>query len=141
MAELSPFDFLNSFWNEKTYSNYSNYDKSKQYFLLNRFCSAPFPLMGAFLSRIKISSSCVMDYWQYLIPKKFAGFVWGSPWGNSIRTKAAKEVKAKKDYYPSSQAIQKYSKVYKCTLKDIEYALKRYPEDMEKELKKIDEIF
>jgi len=120
-------------WNKTT-----DYEKSQAYFLLNRSMSMINPILAAEISRIKISTSGSMEYWQSILSKQYIKspncFYHISP----KKKKKEKEIATNK-YIPKNEIINYY-----CDLNKIDHATyieleNKYKNELYLELKELEE--
>ena len=124
------FSLIKSFFDQRIYSKVSNYDKSKNSFMINRFCSINFPLQAAMLSRYKLSQTGIVDYWQSILLKQYKSTpVW-------MYTKTKKTEKEKKSMI-SEEIKKQYCRLNQCSIRDLELCIKKFPDETIKELKQL----
>jgi hypothetical protein len=66
----NPFEVIKFFFNSK-WEDVSTYEKSRNFFMINRICSIQFPVQSNYFNNIKISPSSVVDYWKVLLSNKY----------------------------------------------------------------------
>ena len=130
---MNLFELIKLFFNQREYLNISNYDKSKNSFMVNRFCSIHFPLQAAMLSRYKLSQYGIVDYWQSILSKQYKS----TPFW--MYTKTKKQDKEKNNNKNISEEVKKiYCILNKCKISDLELCLKKFPNETIEELNEID---
>jgi len=132
------FDTINKMYNgrETEWNKISNYEKSLAYFVLNRAMSMIYPIISAELSRIKISASGVMEYWQSVLSKQY----YKTPsYFYQINPKKKKEEKFKKtkSFIPTKEVIEFYCNTYNIDNETFKEAEILYKDDLYEELEKI----
>lgn len=97
------FPYINAlFGSDKVWSNVTNFDKTKNSFMLNRFMSIKYPIQGDLFNKLKTSGVGQANSWR-LVAKKFKvvpGFIY---------TKTKKLDKTKK-WTPDTELIELYLK-------------------------------
>ncbi len=132
-----PFEFevIDNFWNSTKFNKYSNYERGKAFYILNRRMAINFPREAAMVSKIGINTGQVVHWWKLFMSKVYSGkpgWLW---------EKAGKTVSTKKEYKPSDETVLTYCKWHDCTRKDVEEALKFFPKEMKEELEEIENIY
>jgi hypothetical protein len=85
---------------EQEWNDLKNTDKSRNFFMSNRFLSIKYPVQVSLLSHIKISPPAVADYWHLTLKKLYKTV---PTW---IYAKVKKGDKEKKQQYPSEEMIK-----------------------------------
>lgn len=128
------FDTLNALFNNKEYINNLTKETMKQnLFMINRRLAIKFPLQAQIFNNKNVNSCDVIKFWSdYLYNGKFA-----PKW---IYTPGAAKSQAKED---SKNAIsfslkRAFCKYYNLSIKDVDAALKFFPNEMIIEIKNFD---
>lgn len=124
---MNLFEIIASFFS-KNYKNVTNIEKSKNGFMINRFCSIYYPVHSALLSRVKINTGKVVDFWKYTLNKKYT---------STPQWMYSKKNKVKKEEILDEKLIKEYCRINKCSLKDFNEILNHYPKELKKELNEL----
>ena len=116
------FDYIKVlFGKDAQWEKTSNYDKSKNSFMTNRFMSIKFPIQGNMFNTLKIDPVGQAESWS-LISSKFnrvPGFIY---------TKVKKSAKQKaKEWNPNPKALELYMKFNEIGEREYKEALKHDP--------------
>lgn len=74
----NPYDIIKSFHTTQ-WEDVSDRDKSRNFFMINRICSANFPLQANAFNHLKIQPEKAVDFWKTFIShhyKKTPQWVW-----------------------------------------------------------------
>ena len=126
------FDFIKTLFKTTEYNKLKPYEKSKYFFMINRFMSINFPLQAQAFNHIKISQAETIDYWQGQLSKLYSR----SP--DWMSTKTGKKAK-KKISWPSDEAVMFYLRKHGMSRKDLNDAVKLNGEEALKPIFVIDE--
>ena len=68
------FDYIKLVFskNEKDWKELSNTDKSRNFFMLNRFMAIKYPYQASHLCHYKIDPIAVSDYWHRIMSSQFS---------------------------------------------------------------------
>lgn len=135
MAKGDLFTFIDSMFNNKEYKEHSNHTKNKHYFMINRFMSINWPIQSAYLNMYKINQVAVVDFWKKTLNKVYSQ----SPSWMYTKTKKT-DITKNTIYAYSEEAVELYCKTYECSLKEVEELKKRFPSELNDELKKFDNL-
>ena len=113
------FDYIKIlFGKDKDWDKVSNYDKSKNSFMTNRFMSIKFPIQANLFNTLKIDPVGQAEAWR-LVSSKFnrvPGFIY---------TKVKKSAKQKaKEWNPNPKALELYMKYNEIGEREYKEALK-----------------
>jgi hypothetical protein len=113
------FDYIKIlFGKDKDWDKVSNYDKSKNSFMSNRFMSIKFPIQANLFNTLKIDPVGQAEAWR-LVSSKFnrvPGFIY---------TKVKKSAKQKaKEWNPNPKALELYMKYNEIGEREYKEALK-----------------
>ena len=113
------FDYIKIlFGKDKDWGKVSNYDKSKNSFMSNRFMSIKFPIQANLFNTLKIDPVGQAEAWR-LVSSKFnrvPGFIY---------TKVKKSAKQKaKEWNPNPKALELYMKYNEIGEREYKEALK-----------------
>lgn len=138
MADI--FCTINKMYNGKdeVWNKTTDYEKSQAYFILNRSMSMINPILAAEISRIKISTSGSMEYWQSILSKQYIKspncFYHISP----KKKKNEKEIKEDK-YHPKNDTINYYCNINNIDRETYIELENKYKNELYSELKEIEE--
>lgn len=116
------FDYIKVlFGKDEHWDNVTNYDKSKNSFMTNRFMSIKFPIQANLFNTLKIDPVGQAEAWR-LVSSKFnrvPGFIY---------TKVKKSAKQKaKEWNPNPKALELYMKFNEIGEREYKEALKHDP--------------
>ena len=116
------FDYIKVlFGKDANWDKVSNYDKSKNSFMTNRFMSIKFPVQANLFNTLKIDPVGQAEAWR-LVSSKFnrvPGFIY---------TKVKKSAKQKaKEWNPNPKALELYMKFNEIGEREYKEALKHNP--------------
>lgn len=117
------------------YEKLNSYEKNKNYFMTNRFMSIQYPQVADQLQQLRSDPTAILDYWHRSLSQIFNG----TPGWIYTKTKKTKKQIADK-HFVDVDTLKQYAINNDSSIRDVEYAIKLFPEDMEKELKEF-EIF
>lgn len=104
------------------------YDKSKNFFMINRFMSINFPMQANLFNNRHIVSSSAVDSWRDVLNRLFTK----PPSWMYTKTKKAEKTGSKK--YPEKETVLQWMKLNSLSKKDVESAMQLSPDDFIKEL-------
>lgn len=126
-------DFLKILFEKpEEYKNVTKTEKSKFFFMLNRFSSIAFPIQAQAFNHTKISTSEVSDYWQQSMTKlytKTPGWIY---------TKTKKTEKKKKAEAPSDESINYYLERTKMSKRELTDAIKLFGDEAYEPIRRIE---
>jgi hypothetical protein len=111
-------------------------DKKKNHFMVNRLMSIQFPLQAQAFNNLKIDPVATLDAWQKFLENKYHQVPY---WMYTKGTKKKKEEKEKKLNIKDS-TILLYAKRNGLELKAVRDAIKFFPKESAKELKRFEKI-
>ena len=116
------FDYIKVlFGKDEHWDKVTNYDKSKNSFMTNRFMSIKFPIQANLFNSLKIDPVGQAEAWR-LVSSKFnrvPGFIY---------TKVKKSAKQKaKEWNPNTKALELYMKFNEIGEREYKEALKHNP--------------
>jgi len=127
------FDYIKVlFGKDAQWEKVSNYDKSKNSFMTNRFMSIKFPIQGNMFNTLKIDPVGQAEAWR-LISSKFnrvPGFIY---------TKVKKSAKQKaKEWNANPKALELYMKFNEIGEREYREALKYNPAEVQSSIDKLE---
>ena len=128
-------EVFNNFWNKKEFKKYSNYDRSKTFFMINRRMCIAHPREAAMVSKVGIDTGRIIQWWQL-----YASMLYPNKPGWTYE-KSLKRTTTAKEYVPNKETVLTYCKWYDCTSKDVEEALKFFPKEIREELEEIENMY
>jgi len=129
------FDILNCMFKDpELYKEVSKSDKKKNFFMINRRLSIAHPMQASVLNILKINQEEAVDVWQRFLIKQYGGKLPG--WMFIKGIKKVKEAEEKKVSI-SSKDIVEFSRINMFDIKSVRDAIKVYPEEMKKEIDKL----
>jgi hypothetical protein len=116
------------FQDQSKWKSVTEYDKSKNFFMINRFISIMYPVQANMVNRNGINSSAIIDMWYIMLTKRFKKI---PGW---IFTKTASKKEKNKQWIPNPEISEYYIKYNKIKEDDFNFMIKLYPEEMKKKL-------
>lgn len=130
------FDFVKViFTDPKKYSELKNSEKSRHFFMVQRFMSIKYPTTAQSLNRIGMNPWAVMDLWQIVayrhgqLAKRVPGWIY---------TKTKKTTTSEKVWKPNQEVAEYWMKKTGLTEKDLKDAIRFNPEEMKKTFNSIE---
>jgi hypothetical protein len=130
------FSMIGNFFKPSEWKQYRQYEKSMNFFMINRFMSINFPIQAAIMSRTGINGGYLVEFWKDVISSKFKT----TPTWMYVRTKKVKDAKPKSDNNIdefSVEVIETFKYINKCGDKEFNELKKRCPDRLFEELNKI----
>jgi hypothetical protein len=121
--------------NEKSWKELKDTDKSRNFFMLNRFMCIKYPVQANMLSHYRIDPVAVSDYWHRTMSSLFNT----APNWIYAKTKKKNE-EAKKLDLPSPEMIRWYCDKNEMSKKDFDQNVKFFGDDFIKELKSLEKL-
>ena len=137
MAEKKPnilFDTLNALFTNKEYINNLTKETIRQnIFMINRRIAIKYPLQVQVFNNSKVNPTDVLKFWSDFLytGQRPPGWIYTA---GAVKSQAKKD--AKKEV--SSTLIKQYCNYYHYSIKDVESALKFFPEETIEELKEFE---
>jgi hypothetical protein len=130
----SYFEVINNLFNEKYWKNLTNNDKSRAYFILNRFMSINFPMQSALLSQIGIKTDVITEFWKRILNKQYSKMPNWFYVKTSVKNKNKTKTKQKsiKDF--PNEILQSWMTLNKCGITELSEINRLFPEELYKEL-------
>lgn len=119
------FNFIKvMFTDSKQYSDLKNSEKSKHFFLIQRFMSIKFPSTAQQLNRVGMNGWATVDLWQLVASRfnKVPGWIY-------TKTKKADK---EKNWKPNPEAAKIWMERNGIGERELKNAIKFYPEEMKK---------
>lgn len=117
------------------YKEVTNSEKSKFFFMTQRFMSIAFPVQAQAFNHIKISQAETMDYWHESLKKLYQK----TPNWIYTKTKKSTAKKTKLDM-PSDEAISYYLERTKMSKRELDDAIKMFGEEALEPIRRIEAI-
>jgi hypothetical protein len=129
------FEFIKVIFNrDAKWSSIKTYDKSKNFFMLNRFMSINFPTQSNLFNNRFITSSSAIDSWRDVLNRLYT-----KPPG-WMYTKTKKKDAPGPKKYPEKATIQEWIKLNKLSKKDFDSMIENMQEETLSELIKFEKI-
>lgn len=131
------FDYVKLIFskNEKEWKDLKDTDKSKNFFMLNRFMAIQFPVQASYLCHYKINPVSVSDYWHRSLSSRFTS----TPKWIYAKTVKKKDQEKSLDL-PSSEIVKWYCEKNEMSRKDFDWHVKFFGEKFTKELRDLEKI-
>lgn len=110
------------------WENIKAYDKSKNFFMVNRFMSINFPMQSNLFNNRHIVSSAAVDSWRDVLNRLFTK---PPSW---MYTKTKKSEKSTNKKYPEKETLFQWMKLNSLSKKDIDSVMELSPDEFIKEL-------
>lgn len=129
MADNTLFDILNSIFTSKdVLSDYPAQTLKNNYFMINRRLAIKYPLQAQLFNNTKINQLDVIKFWNDFLSK--GGFPRWIYTPGAAKSKAAKDIKKK----VTSKQIESFCNHYNINKRDVDTAMKFFPEEMVAEI-------
>lgn len=134
---IALFDYIKLVFtrNEKSWKELSEMDKSRNFFMLQRFMAIKHPVQANALSLLRINPSAVADYWHRSMRTQYTSV---PTWVYAKTVKKNEE--AKKLDLPSDAMIQWYCNKNEISKRDFMESVKFFGNDFLKEIKSLEKI-
>lgn len=131
------FDFMKIlFERPELYKKLKKHDKSRHFFMCQRFMSISSPVQANYLQHIKINPSEVIDYWQQEMTRLYSRI----PSWMYVKTKKKEGKKDKKSNLKETTIIE-FAKKFGYEIRDVKKAIEFFGENMIKEIKQFEKAF
>ena len=133
------FDYINMLFQQpKKFTELPPYTKGKNFFMMQRFFSINYPIQAQMLNHVKINGAEACQYWCDTLSRMYNRTpVW--IYSTLKGTKKAKQEK-KKELVVEETTIAEYCKRTMRARKEIEDAMKYFPDEMTQELKEFEQM-
>jgi hypothetical protein len=112
------FELINSMFRQSEFKKISMHERSKHFFMINRFASIKFPVQAAYFNHTKINPGQVVSFWQENWSRAYSR----TPSWMYVKTKKAKEaVKAKQPF--TDEMIRVYCQKFEMSRRDFDTSL------------------
>jgi len=131
------FDYIKLLFtaNEKQWKEVTDIDKSRNFYMTNRFLSIKYPVPVAVLSYIKINAAATADYWHHNLRTLYKSV---PPWIYAKTKKKAIEEKRKNGL--SEEMIKWYCQKEEIGRKDFDYTVKTFGDSFVNEIADLEKI-
>ena len=131
------FALIKSFYNDDEYNKFTNDEKNKLSFMVNRRMSIKHPIESAYLSSTGIAGYAIVDFWKDKITTKYKTY----PSWLYTSTKAAPKNKHEEKFAKfSDEVIDMFLRGHDIEQKTLDELFKRYPDEVIKELNNIEKL-
>jgi hypothetical protein len=120
---------------EAAWKKVSNTDKSRNFFMMNRFLSINYPLQVCVLSHLRVDVPSVANYWHRQLSRLFGS----TPGWIYTKTKKSSEI-TKKLNLPSEAMIKWWCNKEMIGRKDFDQAVKFFGEEYLSEIRELEKI-
>jgi len=130
---MSHFDIIKSFHNEEEWNEISNTDKSKNFFMFNRYMAMKYPLQAHGFNHTKIDPAKTVDWFRsmFVTKKEPINFIWIST--------GKKEKAIRKKAIP--QEVFKFlCEKYEISMREINNLMEFYPLEFQKYCESVKEM-
>ena len=131
------FDFIKLLFtkNDTVWNELTDHEKSKHFFMCNRFMSIKFPIQANSLQHYRVYTPAVIDYWRKTMSKLHSS----QPGWIFAKTKK-KEKEEKKLELPSKEMQLWYCSKNEMSLREFEDSVKFFGQSFIKEIKDLEKI-
>jgi len=139
MKSLSLFDYIKLlFQKPKEFTKLRSYEKSKNFFMMNRFFSIRYPIQAHMLNNIKINTAEATQYWCDSLSKIYSNTP-GWIFNTLKQIKKSKKIKKSK-FNIKETTVKYYCEINQCSRKDFDEVLKKFNDKFIKELEELEKI-
>jgi hypothetical protein len=135
MIQLFDYTKLIFTADEKKWKEVTDLDKSRNFFMCNRFLSIKYPVQVAVLSHLKINAPATADYWHSNLTKLYKSV---PTWIYAKTKKKEKEEKRREGL--SEEMIRWYCQREEMSRKDFELTCKVFGEEFLEELRSMEKV-
>lgn len=129
------FAMMGNFWNIDKWNSYSLYEKTKNFFMVNRFMAINFPIQSAMMSRNGIVGGHIVEFWKRIFNKQFKGL---PGWIYTRTQNNKKVVNTKYDFNKfDSETIDYFYSINNCSYKEFDECKSKFPKELFEELEDI----
>lgn len=130
------FDFINSIFKKPdVFHKIKMHERSKHFFMLNRFCSIQFPVQASYFNHIKINPAQAVTFWHYLLSNKYSK----TPGWMYVKTAKGKADKKAKDIF-SDATINLYCSKFQISRREFTESLRLLGDDFINEVKQFEAL-
>ncbi len=131
------FDYIKLVFSrdEKSWKSLKNTDKSRNFFMLNRFMSIKYPVQANMLSHYKINPEAVSDYWH----RNMSSLHSGTPVWVYAKTVKKKDVEKKLDL-TSPEMIKWYCDQNEISKRDFDENVKFFGDNFLSDIRSLEKI-
>lgn len=131
------FDFIKILFSKgPEWDKLSDQDKSRNFFMVNRYMSIKFPVQAAHLSHMRINTVEVLNYWHRNLIKTHSNV----PGWVYAKTKKKESAEKASSYSPSEDMISWYCQRNEISRKDFDRTIKLFGSTFLDELKSMEKI-
>ena len=116
------FDFTKTLFRPTAYNTVKSHEKSKFFFMTNRFMSISYPVQANMFNHIRINQSEVMDYWHIQMSKLYKQ---PPSW---MYTSSKSKTKSKKVKWPNEESIKIYLDKHQMSKRELEQSVNMFGE-------------
>lgn len=131
---LSPFDLLNYFHDDKKWNIVTKLEKNKNFFIINRLMSINYPIPASLFSFIRMPGHIVVEFWKKFIGRNFKK---NPDW---LYTKGKSNIKKDTIDSFSEEITDYYMKINECDYKVFNELKKKFPNELMSELLNIEKM-
>jgi hypothetical protein len=139
MAAPGLFDYINMMFKTPVrFTSLSTYEKSKSFFMMNRFFAIKYPIQAQMFNRLTMNTGEAVQYWCDSLSKIYnttPGWIF-----NALKSVKTTKKENKEKVNISDETIRYYCKINQCAIKDVEYAISVLGDEMVNELKTIEKM-
>lgn len=115
----------------------TNYDKKKNFFMINRILSIKYPLQANMLQHLKVNQVAVIDFWFYFISSQYNR---KPSWLYTKASKKKDSTKKSKKNTITEDMIKTFAHKLGYEVKTVRMAIEFFGEEILTEIKDIDKL-
>lgn len=132
------FDFIKVLFEDRgQYADLSKYDKSRQFFMLNRFMSIQYPQQANAFNHVRIPQAETVDFWQRSMTNVYNRV---PDWVFAKGQKKSAKEKDKSAKMPGKDAIRSYLLAKNMTSRDLEDAHKIFGDCVYDPIRRLEKV-
>lgn len=112
------FEFINTIFKPTEFKKVNLHERSKHFFMINRFASIKFPVQAAYFNHIKINPGQTVSFWGEMWNKSYSR----TPGWMYVKTKKAKEDKKAKQIF-TDEIIKLYCQKFEMSRRDFDTSM------------------
>jgi len=131
------YEIFDNFWNPSKFKKYTNYERSKGFFIINRRIAIKHPTVAAHLSLVGINTGQAINWLQKFMSSEYSS----KPSWLFTKANKASTTKKEKTFSPNKDILKQYCKMNNCEEKDVYKAYEFFPKEIETEFKELEKLY
>jgi hypothetical protein len=133
------FALIKSFYDDEEYAKFTNNEKNKMAFMVNRRMSIKHPIESAYFSKMGIDGYAIVDFWKDAITIQYRTYP-GWLYTKATATAAPKDKNEERFVKFDIEVINTYLRRYDIEMKTLNELFKRFPTEVIDELESIEKL-